>query len=263
MLDAHNHLDRCVAPDQALARARAAGVRGQILAGVDPAGWAAQAALAREADLWACFGVHPWTAAAVRDEDEAALLEGLVAALDGGLGVAPVGLGELGLDRSRQVAADSLPRQERLFRAQLALARARDLPLVLHVVRAHDRALAILRRDGLPAAGGMIHSASTPPDQVPAWIDLGLHLSFAGGVTRHEKARAAAARVPLHRLLAETDAPDQAPAGREGPNEPAWLGDVVIALAEVHGRTPEELAAITEANARRLFRLPSPPTERP
>jgi TatD DNase family protein len=263
LLDAHNHLDRCLAVDQTLARARAAGVRAQVLAGVDPAGWAAQAALAGQLDLWATFGVHPWTAAAARDPDVGALLAHLERALDGALGVAPVGLGELGLDRSRQVAADSLPRQERLFRAQLALARERDLPVVLHVVRAHDRALAILRRDGLPAAGGMVHSASTPPEQVGAWLALGLHLSFAGGVTRHEKARGAAARVPLDRLLAETDAPDQAPAGRDGPNEPAWLGDVVRALAEVHGRSPEELAAITEANARRLFRLPPPPTERP
>ncbi|MCK6502815.1 TatD family hydrolase [Myxococcota bacterium] len=261
MLDAHNHLDRCPDPAQALARARAAGVRGQVLAGVDPAGWASQAALAGEPGLWACFGVHPWTAAAARDEDEPPLLEALVRALDGGLGVDPVGLGELGLDRGRQVAADSLPRQERLFRAQLALARERDLPVVLHVVRAHDRALAILRRDGLPAAGGMVHSASTPPEQVAAWLALGLHMSFAGGVTRHDKARAAAARVPLERLLAETDAPDQPPAGRQGSNEPAFLPDVVAALAEVHGLPPTALAARVEDNARRLFRLPSP--ERP
>lgn len=263
MLDAHNHLDRCPQPAQALARARRAGVHAQVLAGVDPQGWVAQATLAREPDLWACFGIHPWTAAAARDEEEPALLAALEAALGGGLGVAPVGLGELGLDRGRQVGAESLPRQERLFRAQLAIARERDLPLMLHVVRAHDRALAILRRDGLPAAGGMVHSASTPSDQVPSWLALGLHLSFAGGVTHYEKVRAAAARVPLDRLLAETDAPDQAPAGRDPPNEPAFLPDVVAALAEVHGLPPERLAAQVEANARRLFRLPPPASERP
>lgn len=256
MFDAHNHLDRCASPLEELAHARAAGVRGQILAGVDPAGWKAQAALvAAHPDLYCTVGLHPWTAAGLDPEGLEDGLQALVAALDGSLGVAPVALGELGLDRTRHVSADSLPRQEAAFRAQLALARERDLPVVLHVVRAHGRALALLRGDGLPAAGGQLHSASTPAELVPDWLDLGLYLSFGPQLTRHEKARQAADKVPLDRLLVETDAPDQAPAGRDGDNRPAWLTDVVAALAEVKGCPIDTLADRTADNARRCFRL--------
>lgn len=257
VFDAHNHLDRCADPRASLEEAREAGVHGQLLAGVDPAGWRAQAALVGGApDLWAAYGIHPWTAASLAEDQHAACIAELEAALDGALGAAPLALGELGLDRSRHVPSDSLERQEALFRAQLALARDRGLPVVLHIVRAHGRALELLRADGLPARGGMVHSASTPAELVPEYLDLGLHLSFAAGVTRHPRARQAAARVPLDRLLAETDAPDQPPAGHEPPNRPALLGEIVAALATVHGLGTHDMAERTEANARRLFGLP-------
>ncbi len=263
MLDAHNHLDRCADPPAELARARAAGVRGQVLAGVDMAGWRAQAALAREhTDLWCAFGIHPWTAGLASADDHDAILSLLELALGGALGVAPCALGELGLDEARKRSPTQRANQRALFRAQLALARDRDLPVVLHVVRAHGKALRILRSDGLPASGGVIHSASTPTELVPDFLALGLHLSFGPALTRHDRpihdrARAAAARVPLDRLLVETDAPDQAPAGHELPASPAWLSLVVDALADVKDAAPDLVAATTEANARRLFRLPA------
>ncbi|RME28714.1 MAG: TatD family deoxyribonuclease [Deltaproteobacteria bacterium] len=258
MFDAHNHLDRCPDPADALAQARLTGVRGQVLAGVDVAGWRRQAAVARDApDLWCAYGIHPWTAGSTSEEDHGALVEHLVRALDGALGVPPCALGELGLDEARRRGPAERKRQRALFRAQLALARERDLPVVLHVVRAHGAALGILRRDGLPAAGGVVHSASTPPDLVPSYLDLGLHLSFGPALTRHDKARAAAALVPQNRLLVETDAPDQAPAGESPPSSPSCLPRVVAALAEVHGVPAEVMADATAAAARRLYRLPA------
>lgn len=254
MFDAHNHLDRCADPIAELLAARQAGVLGQLVAGVDPTGWAAQADLAHEPDIHVCYGVHPWTAAHASPDELTQMLAALPAALDTG----SVALGELGLDRSRHLPADSVDAQRHAFRVQLALARERDLPVVLHIVQAHGVALDLLRRDGLPAAGGMVHSASTPVELVPAYLDLGLYLSFAGSVTHHRKARAAAAAVPLERLLAETDAPGQAPAGRAAPNRPAWLGDIVGALADLHGVDAAHMAALTAVSARRLFRLPDP-----
>jgi len=258
MIDAHNHLDRCADPLAERDAARALGVQAQIMAGVDAAGWRAQARLARQPDLWVTFGVHPWTAARCDDAELAWALAVLPAALDGALDVAPVGLGELGLDHGRRLPAASSARQERAFRAQLGLARERNLPLVLHIVQAHGRALEILREEGLPAAGGMVHSASIPAELVPAWLDLGLYLSWSGALSRQDKLRAAASRVPLDRLLVETDAPDQPPRGHGTPNRPAWLPEVVAALAGVHGVDAATMAEHTTNNARRLFGLEAP-----
>jgi TatD DNase family protein len=250
MFDAHNHLDRCEDPlGEAQAAARC-GVDGMLVAGVDPPGWEAQARLSGIPGVLLAYGLHPWAVAAM---DEAAVEEGLEA-LARRLDRGPVAaLGELGLDRSRAVDPASLDRQERAFRAQLRLARARDLPVVLHIVRAHGRALSILRQEGLPARGGMVHSTSTPPEELPRWLELGLCCSFSGSVTRHPRAREAAARVPLDRLLAETDAPDQPPLGVEAPNRVRTLGLVVQALAELHAVSFEEMAMRTAENARRVL----------
>lgn len=261
MLDAHCHLDSAAFDgdrDAALARARAAGVRGLVLAGVDPAGWRRQSTLAREnADVYVTYGVHPWTAAAAEDDAVDALLGDLDDALSSPDLQPPVALGEIGLDRSSHTAKDSTARQETVFRAQLAMARARDMPVVLHIVRAHGRALDILAADGLPGAGGHVHAYSGSPELVARYVALGLYLSFSAAVARDDSACARAARlVPAERLLAETDAPDQPPPARAGTrNEPAFLDATVCALAAARGATPAAIAALTERNARVLFGL--------
>lgn len=172
----------------------------------------------------------------------------------------PHAIGELGLHAANSDApADILLQQERAFRAQLALARQLDLPLVLHVVRAHGQALRILQRDGVPRSGGVVHSYSGSAELVADYVRLGLHLSFAGPITYPEARRvqAAACRVPRDRLLVETDAPDQTPWARKpAACEPAFLPDIVEALARHRGEACAELARSTEANARRLFGLP-------
>ncbi|NOY26858.1 MAG: TatD family hydrolase [Oligoflexia bacterium] len=258
MFDAHNHLDRCADPLAELAAARRCGITGQLVAGVDPAGWREQAALQAESGVFVAFGIHPWTIAQTTDQELTPLLDDLGAALGGALGtdpIAPIALGEFGLDRSRRVPRDSMARQERAFRAQLAMARERDLPVILHVVRAQARALELIRRDGLPSAGGMLHSVSAPAELVPDWLGLGLYLSFSGSLTRHDRVRRAAAVVPLDRLLIETDAPDQPPLGQPAPNRPACLIDVIHAIAELRDLSPDRVSAATTRNAHTLLRL--------
>lgn len=260
MIDAHCHLD-LFAPEQdpgeALAAGMAVGVDRVIAAGVDPAGWRAQAALARRHPaVSVTFGLHPWAVAAAEDEALAGLLAELEAALQGGLGVAPVGLGELGLDHGRRGPKPTRARQERAFRAQLALARALDLPVVVHVVQAHGRALEILA-EGLPARGGMVHRYSGPVELVGAYLDIGIHLSFSPEILYKPRTMEALRRVPLDRLLLETDAPDALPASAGGaPVGLHSLPGLISAAAAVRGQDPAALASATAATAARLFALP-------
>jgi TatD DNase family protein len=260
VFDTHCHLhDDRLYPDQAeaMARARAAGVRRVLLAGVQPEGWAREIELAAEhPELVLSFGVHPQL---VAELDERAALA-MVDALDRELCKAPrhpalVAVGEIGLDALGD-RRETLALQERVFRAQLKLARAHDLPVCLHVLRAHDRALAILKAEALPSRPGAVHSYSGSAEQVPAYLALGFHLSFAGPVTwkQSSKTRAAVLRVPRERLLAETDAPDQTPEPhRPGRNEPAFLVANLHALAQIRGESPADVAAYTDENARNLF----------
>lgn len=258
MLDAHCHLDLEAFDadrDAVITRARAVGVTRFVVAGVGPEGWRRQRALAAACDdVWITLGVHPWTAARAADEAAiSSLIAQLGDALDEG-GV--VGLGELGLDRARPWLKAAMPLQRSAFRTQLAMARDRELPLVLHVVRAHGEALDLLEADGVPARGGMVHAFSGSPEVAARYVALGLHVSFCGTVVgpRSQKIRAAAAAVPIERLLVETDAPDLTPEPhRPARNEPAWLATVLAEVADLRGADANALAARTRANAVALF----------
>jgi len=239
-------------PEAQIARARARGVGGFLLAGVAPDGWAVEEQLrAAHPEIAIAFGVHPQLIAEVDDAEA----DALVGALEPALARKPAAIGEIGLDGYGERRA-SLERQERAFRAQLALARQLELPVVLHVLEAHARALAILRADGLPRAGGVMHSYSGSAELVREYVALGLHLSFAGPVCNAHapKIHAAARAAPAERLLVETDAPFQTPAPcRPAQNEPAFLVEIIAALAQIRGESADALARSTAENARRLF----------
>ena len=144
------------------------------------------------------------------------------------------------------------------MRAQLQLARALALPVVLHLLRADEPALRILRSEDLPPAGGLVHSFSGSREFAKLLVDLGLSLSFCGTLTfpQSRRLREAATWVPEDRVLIETDSPYQAPEGHRGhANRPAHLPEVARALAALRGWSPEEAGARTAANARRLFGL--------
>jgi len=266
MIDSHCHLDDdAFALDlpAALARARAAGVEGCVCAGVDPDGWRAQSALALTyPGLWVMYGLHPrWVA--VRDPAALDLdLDALAAACEGRgafRGCAPpIALGEVGLDRSRHVPDDSIDQHVAAFSAQLAIARARSLPVVLHVVRAHGLALDWLRCVGLSQEGGVLHSYSGSAEMVPDFAALGLMFSFSGAVTAPaaRKLHRAAATVPDDRLMIETDSPDLTPTSRLPlRNEPAFLADVCAEVARLRGQPFADVAALTARNTRAVFHL--------
>lgn len=260
LVDAHCHLDLpAFDADRAAvwARARAAGVSRALVPAVRPDTWAATLACALPGERSVALGVHPH---ALRDLPRAALDRGLaeLAATVRAHRDRVVAIGECGLDASLDPAVVDPMLQRQVFLAQVAVAAELDLPLVLHVVRAHALALTLLQSARLPSRPGMVHAYSGGPDLVRAWTALGFHLSFGGSVTR-PRARApvdSAKAVPDERLLIETDAPDQIATGvaRDGRRgEPADVAVVAEAVAKVRGRSLEDVAVRTTANAAALF----------
>jgi TatD DNase family protein len=258
VIDSHCHLDVEAFEqdrDAVLTRAAAAGVTGVLVPAIRPATWAALVAIAERGHpdlaITVALGVHPQVVPELTD-DERAITHDLTAALARARGPAMVAVGECGLDG----ATGDHDEQARIFRAHVGAARELGLPLVIHVLRAHDVAPRLLREERVHECGGVLHSFSGPPELVPIYRDLGLYFSFAGPVTweRAKKPIAACRAVPDDRLLAETDAPDQAPhPHRGGRSEPAMVADVVAGLARARDREPAAIAALTRTNALRLF----------
>jgi TatD DNase family protein len=240
-----------------LRRAAAAGVRRAIVTGASVTGSAQAVALAEAHPdtLFATVGVHPHHATDF-DEHTSGALESLLA----NAGV--VAVGECGLDYFR----DFSPRdaQRRAFRAQLELAVRARKPVFLHQREAHEDFLALLR-PAIPdlAAGGVAHCFTGGPAELTAYLDLGLHIGVTGWVCDERRGadlRKAVPLIPLDRLLVETDAPyllprDVEPKPAHRRNEPALLPHVLARVADLLGRTLEDVAQATTRNAERLFAL--------
>jgi TatD DNase family protein len=225
-----------------LDRAEQAGVTHLVCCGTREEDWDAVLDLARRKPaVIPSAGLHPWYA------DQAA--PGWQARLEAKFDAGALA-GECGLDYSEGRPPREL--QEAVLRDQLALAISRDLPVSLHCVKASERLLAILAETGLPEAGGLVHAFSGPPEVARNFLELGLHLSFGGALTRPGAKRAAAslAMVREDRLLFETDAPDLAPEGVTGPNEPGHIHLVAEAASRLRGW---DVTSLAYANARRLF----------
>ena len=263
LVDAHCHLDseRGARVEDVLVGARESGVGAIVMAGVDPAGWRAQIGLAqRFSDVYPVFGIHPQFVPELTEVELGAMLAELEAALRGDYGMRPVALGELGFDRLTDASRAAMPLQEVAFREQLRLAKRFELPVVLHLLRSDEPALKVLREEGLPARGGLVHSYSGAREFARALVKLGLHVSFCGSIARPQsrRLRESALEVPVERLLIETDSPDQSPPGASQPNVPAHLPLVARALADARGVPLEAIATATTANARRLFGIATP-----
>lgn len=170
-----------------------------------------------------------------------------------------VALGEMGLDY--HYSPESGPQQEALFEAQLDLARELSLPVIIHSREADEASLVALRRHadrwgGDPARIGVLHCFTGSLPFAEAVLELGLIISFSGIVSFSNAAalRAVARVIPDDRIVIETDSPFLAPVPqRGGRNEPAFVPHVAECLAAERGQSLEMVAALTTANARRLF----------
>jgi TatD DNase family protein len=166
-----------------------------------------------------------------------------------------IGIGEVGLDYHY----DKSPRaaQAQGFRTHIAAARESGLPLVIHSREAEADTIAILEDEmGKGAFQPLLHCFTSKPELALRGVELGAYVSFSGILTYKsaDDLRATAALLPLDRLLVETDAPYLAPAPHRGKsNEPAFVVKTLEALAAVHGKSADEMAAITTDNFFRLF----------
>jgi TatD DNase family protein len=176
-----------------------------------------------------------------------------------------VALGETGLDRYWNFAP--LAVQQDYLDRHLRLAQERDLPVIIHCRDAVADLMPMLQAAvARQPLRGVLHAFSGDPDLAAESLALGLHVSFAGNLTysnkKFEPLRAAAQTIPDDRLLIETDSPYLVPQvfrGKQKRNEPAHMVHTAAFLAKLRGASLDQLAAVTTANAQRLFRLPCVP----
>lgn len=251
LFDSHCHLD-CVEFDvdraQVLARCKALGLVGIVLPGVAAAGWdKLLSTAAADPIYYPTLGLHPMYVSE-HEEVHLARLEREIA-LHSVVAIGEIGLDFFvdGLDRDRQLE---------LFKAQLAIAATANLPVVLHVRKAHDEVLACLRR--APGVRGVVHAFGGSEQQARVYIDLGFKLGFGGAMTydRALKLRRLAHDLPLSSILLETDAPDIPTSAHSGErNSPEYLPEILACLAELRGETSEHVAAQTTRNALELYSI--------
>jgi TatD DNase family protein len=257
LIDSHAHLEmRQFRADleQVLEHAHASGVTHIITVGSTLAESRRALKIAEKYDeVSAVVGVHPHDAA---DVDESVMTQLAKLARKSQV----VGIGETGLDFFRD--RSPRPLQEKAFRRHLKLAGETRLPVVIHVRDAYSRTLEILMEEGIPERGGVVHCFSGTLDDAEAFLKLGLYLSFTGTVTyegrkNREWSERVLSKVPLERIMVETDCPYLTPHPLRGQrNEPANVHLVAERIAQVKGLSPRDVARVTTSNATRFFNLP-------
>jgi TatD DNase family protein len=250
MIDSHCHLaDEAFAADLAavVARAQEAGVTGAMCI-VSAGDEAELSAAGRVAAAWPAVtfstGVHPHNAGTFAGRT--GVVADVLARSIERLGAKAIG--EIGLDYHYDFSPRDVQRD--VFAAQLAAARARSLPIVIHTREAVDDTFAILREAG-DGVRGVFHCFTGDRGMAAAALDLGFYISLAGIVTfpRAEELREVAKAVPADRLLVETDAPYLAPVPHRGKrNEPGFVARTVEAIAAVRGVAAADLARQTAGN---------------
>ncbi len=259
LIDSHAHIDFPQFVDDRdamLERARAAGVTTLLAIGTGPGPEKLDSAFpfAEQHDwIYATVGIHPHEGKKVTSQHLDELSQ---------LAKHPkvIAWGEIGLD----YFYDHSPRetQHKIFREQMELAAQAKLPIIIHCRDAWTDCLNMLEEHWKPTGmGGILHCFSSTLADARRGMDMGFLISFAGNSTypKAQNLRDVAKALPLEKILIETDSPYLAPQSYRGKrNEPAYVAEVARTLASVRNLSPDEIAAATSDNFRRLFRLPRP-----
>lgn len=255
MVDTHCHLyDEAFDADrhEAVARAVAAGVDMMILPGIDSLSHGRQEELAAAypQHFRQMMGLHPTSVNDSFEQELAIVREKLFNPVAN-----YVGVGEIGLDLYWDKTY--LEQQSEVLRRQMVWARELGLPVCLHVRKAHNELFALLRDLNFGTYSGVMHCFGGSVQEAHRAVEMGFHIGIGGVVTfKNATLAAVAAKVPLERILLETDAPYLAPVPYRGKrNESAYIPVIAAKIAEVRGISVEEVAAVTTASAQALFRL--------
>lgn len=200
----------------------------------------------RESSLWASVGVHP----DYEDEIEPTMSDLMSRSTHPKV----VAIGETGLDYYR--LKGDLEWQRQRFRTHIQAAKKVGLPLIIHTREARADTIRILREEGAEQVGGVMHCFTETWEMAQASMELGFMISFSGIVTfkNAKELQETAAKVPLDRLLIETDSPYLAPVPHRGKrNDPSYVVHVAQKIAELKGISVEAVAAASTENFYRLF----------
>ena len=259
LVDSHCHLDRVdLTPYDGeftglLSAIRDAGVESMLCVSIDLESYPAMLSLVDDHDeIFVSVGVHPNDRD--RHEPTAEELAGLAGHPKN------IAIGETGLDYYRE-EGDMSWQQDR-FRRHIRAARLAHKPLIIHTRDAREDTIRILQEEGAEQVGGVLHCFTESWEMAQAGMALGFYVSFSGIVTfkNADALREVACRMPLERMLIETDSPYLAPVPYRGkPNEPKYVGKVCELIAGLRGIPVEQLAAITRDNFYRLFTAAKPP----
>ena len=166
----------------------------------------------------------------------------------------PIAIGEIGLDF--YIKDTDKNKQKDIFEDQLSVAEKHQLPVILHVRKAHDDVLSMIKAKNI--SGGSCHAFNGSFEQARRYIDLGFKLGFGGTMTfpNARKIHELAKKIPLESIILETDAPDMSGFNHQGTrNQPDFIIDALTALSELKNMEPEDVANQTTINANELFHL--------
>ena len=252
LIDTHCHLDFPefdLIRSEVLNDAQLSGVTDIIVPGVTAIEWARIKTLVLDhPSLHMALGLHPCFLLQHADSDLSRLEEALAQKT-------VCAVGEIGLDLF--ITNANYDRQLYFLQRQLTLALAFDLPVLLHVRKAHDQILKQLRRYKLPK-GGIVHAFSGSEQQARQYLELGFKLGVGGTITydRANKLRRIVSLLPLDSFVLETDAPDMPLSNyRSEVNQPSRVLEVAKTIACLRQCSLEEVAAITTHEALQLFAL--------
>lgn len=251
--DTHTHMDSASFQEdrhEAIMRAYEAGVTRIVNIGFNRETIPSTLKLARDYPfIYAAIGWHPQDASDMTDEDLEQLEE---------LCHVPkvVAIGEIGLDYYWDTSPKDV--QQEVFRRQIRLARKIGKPIIIHNRDAHQDIVTILKEEKAAEVGGIMHCFTGSWETAKQCLDMNFYISFGGPITfkNAKQPKEVLAKIPLDRLLIETDAPYLTPHPFRGKrNETGYVRLVAEGAAEIKGMTVEELARITTDNAIRLLGL--------
>lgn len=251
LFDTHCHFDFDTFQDDFESQLQSAnkhGVTRFVIPSIGPSNWAKLQQMATEhASIYFALGMHPYFLNQ-QSMDELFSLKELL----NQRGKQCVAVGECGLDAMVEI---DMTLQEKVFIEQVRFATSCQLPLILHCRKTHNRILQILKQEKFQY-GGILHGFSGSYQQAMQFIELGFFIGVGGVITypRANKTRQAIVRLPVEKLVLETDSPDMPLNGHQGKaNHPKMIGEILSCLASLKGMSRQTIAEIVWKNSNSAF----------